>query len=178
MGKLYFVRHGETVWNVENKICGATDSPLTEYGHKQAQETGENILSQGIEADKILYSPLSRAKDTALHIARITGIDAMEEPRLFEQRFGKWEGTARNGEGFKEAKTHFADNYEGGESMLKVAHRVYSLLDEITDQDDKTYILVAHNGIARVVQSYFFDMTNEEYATFGVKNCQVLTYEF
>ena len=27
---IYFVRHGETVWNVENKICGATDSPLTE----------------------------------------------------------------------------------------------------------------------------------------------------
>ena len=31
MGHFYFVRHGQTVWNVENKICGATDSPLTEY---------------------------------------------------------------------------------------------------------------------------------------------------
>ena len=33
---IWFVRHGETVWNVENKICGATDSPLTERGHQQA----------------------------------------------------------------------------------------------------------------------------------------------
>ena len=30
MHTLYFTRHGETVWNVENKICGMTDSPLTE----------------------------------------------------------------------------------------------------------------------------------------------------
>ena len=42
---IYFVRHGETVWNVENKICGATDSPLTDLGHRQAVETAENIQS-------------------------------------------------------------------------------------------------------------------------------------
>ena len=40
MGRLYFVRHGETYWNVENKICGATDIALTERGHLQAVETG------------------------------------------------------------------------------------------------------------------------------------------
>ena len=39
MGHFYFVRHGQTVWNVENKICGCTDSPLTEYGREQARET-------------------------------------------------------------------------------------------------------------------------------------------
>ena len=66
---IYFVRHGETVWNVENKICGTTDSPLTEKGHLQAAETGEKIREKGICADMILYSPLSRAKETARHIA-------------------------------------------------------------------------------------------------------------
>jgi probable phosphoglycerate mutase len=44
--------------------------------------------------------------------------------------------------------------------------------------ETKTYILVAHNGISRVIQSYFYDMTNEEYAAFGVKNCEILKYEF
>lgn len=34
MRKLYFARHGQTVWNVENKICGATDIALTEQGHE------------------------------------------------------------------------------------------------------------------------------------------------
>ena len=38
MHSIYFARHGETVWNVENKICGMTDSPLTEKGCQQARE--------------------------------------------------------------------------------------------------------------------------------------------
>ena len=53
---IWFVRHGETVWNVENKICGATDSPLTERGHQQAIEMAEKFRGMGIKADMILYS--------------------------------------------------------------------------------------------------------------------------
>ena len=58
MKKVYFVRHGESRWNVEDKICGVTDSPLTEKGHQQAVDTGKTILRLGIEADIILHSPL------------------------------------------------------------------------------------------------------------------------
>ena len=80
MRNLYFVRHGQTIWNVENKICGATDIALTEEGHRQAEELGEEIRRQGIKADVILYSPLIRAADTARHISEITGIPARVEP--------------------------------------------------------------------------------------------------
>ena len=45
-------------------------------------------------------------------------------------------------------------------------------------RQDKTYLLVAHNGIARVVQSYFYDMTNEEYAAAGIKNCAFVEFTF
>ncbi len=179
MGHFYFVRHGQTVWNAENKICGATDSPLTEYGRAQAAETGRNILESGINVDEILYSPLSRAADTAKIISSMTGIPCRAEARLTEQNFGKWESTPRDGKDFKKAKESFACRYEGGESMLQLAQRIYNLLDEIKRESDrKTYILVAHNGIARMVQSYFQDMTNEEFASFGVKNCQVVQYDF
>lgn len=179
MGKVYFVRHGQTVWNVENKICGATDIALTELGHEQAIKTGRLILEQGIHADEILYSPLCRAKDTALHISEITGIPAREEVRLKEQNFGKYESTPRHGEEFEAAKQQFLCRYDGGESMFQMAQRIYNLLDEIKNEsEEKTYILVAHNGIARVIQSYFYEMTNEEYAKFGVDNCTILTYEF
>lgn len=179
MGHFYYVRHGQTFWNVENKICGATDIGLTEFGHAQAIETGKKILAEGIKADEILYSPLMRAADTAKHISEMTGIPARVEPRLIEQNFGKWEGTARNGDEFKKAKAQFTNSYEGGESMLKLAQRIYNLLDEIKARsDEKTYILVAHNGIARVVESYFRDMTNEEYAAWGIKNCDVIRYDF
>lgn len=179
MGCVYFVRHGQSLWNVENKICGATDIALTDKGHEQATQTGEAILAQNIKADEILYSPLMRAKDTALHISEMTGIPAKEEPRLIEQNFGKYEGTARNGQEFKLAKQQFLNRYEGGESMFQLAQRIYNLLDDIKAQsDEKTYILVAHNGIARVINSYFYEMTNEEYAEFGVDNCTVLKYDF
>ncbi len=179
MGCVYFVRHGQTVWNVENKICGATDIALTELGHQQAIETGKMLLEQGIQADEILYSPLIRAAETARHISEITGIPRRMEPRLKEQNYGKWESTARDGLAFKKAKEDFCCRYEGGESMLQLAQRIYNLLDEIKEESDrKTYILVAHNGIARVVNSYFYEMTNQEYAAFGVKNCAVVRYDF
>ena len=100
-----------------------------------------------------------------------------EEMRLKEQNFGKYESTPRNGEEFKKAKQNFINHFEGGETMLHLCQRIYNLLDEVT-ASDKTYILVAHNGISRVVQSYFYEMTNEEYAAFGVKNCAILKYEF
>ena len=116
----YFTRHGQTVWNVENKICGATDIALTDLGHQQAAELGERILKEGIKIDEILYSPLMRAADTAKHISEVTGIPAREELRLKEQNFGKYESTPRNGEEFKRAKQDFVCRYEGGESMLQL----------------------------------------------------------
>ena len=176
MHSIYFARHGETVWNVENKICGMTDSPLTEKGRQQARELGQKVKESGVHIDEILYSPLSRAADTAKAVA--TGLPARCEPRLREQCFGKYEGTPRDGAEFRISKTHFADRYDGGESMMQLAQRIYNLLDELRQDENKTYLLVAHNGIARVVESYFHDMTNEEYSAAGIKNCELVKYRF
>lgn len=179
MSHIYFTRHGQTIWNVENKICGATDIPLTETGHKQAVSLAHEIIKQGLIIDEIIYSPLIRAADTAKHISDITGIPMRMEPRLKEQNFGRFESAARNLEEFKEAKTHFIDHFGDGESMLHLAQRIYNLLDDIREEaDKKIYLLVAHNGIARVVNSYFYDMQNEEYAQFGLKNCEIKRYDF
>ena len=158
MHNIYFTRHGETVWNVENKICGMTDSPLTARGQQQARQLGALVRDSGLHIDEILY--------------------ARCEPRLREQCFGKYEGTPRDGAEFRISKTHFADRYDGGESMMQLAQRIYNLLDELKADTGKTYLLVAHNGIARVVHSYFYDMTNEEYAAAGIKNCQLVEYTF
>lgn len=113
-----------------------------------------------------------------MHIAEITGIPAKEEIRLIEQNFGKFEGTSpRKAPEFVAAKSQFAISYEGGESMMKLAQRIYNLLDEL-EYDDKIYMLVAHNGIARVVKSYFSDMTNEEYSNFGVPNSELIEFKY
>lgn len=182
MSRLYFVRHGETVWNVENKICGASESPLTQKGREQARKTGralkEKIDVGKIHIDEILTSPLSRAFDTAKEISDITKIPFRIEMRLTEQNFGKWEGTPRNGKDFAEAKKNFLDSYSGGESMMRMAQRIYNLLDDLKQKREKTFLLVAHNGISRIVESYFRDMTNEEFANFGIKNAEIREYEF
>lgn len=182
MGHFYFARHGQTVWNVENKICGATDSPLTESGHEQARKTGEMLRekmeSGEIHIDEILTSPLSRAYDTAVEISHVTGVPVRIEPRLVEQNFGRWEGTARDGLEFARAKENFVDGYGGGESMMKTAQRIYNLIDDIKREPEKTYLLVAHNGISRIIESYFRDMGNEEFAAFGIRNAEVREYQF
>lgn len=182
MGTIYFTRHGQTIWNVENKICGATDIALTEHGREQAVQLGQEIkrrMEEGdIHIDEILYSPLMRAKDTALMISEITGIKATEEMRLKEQNFGKYESTPRDGEEFKLAKQNFIDHFEGGETMLHLCQRIYNLIDDLKKEPDKTYLLVAHNGIYRVVQSYFYDMTNEEFAASKMKNCELKEYKY
>ena len=178
MAYFYYTRHGQTVWNTENKICGATDSPLTKLGHQQAVELGKQIKKEGLKIDEILYSPLSRAADTAMHISSITGVPAREETRLVEQNFGKWESTPRDGQEFRKYKENFVTDFEGGESMLRFCQRIYNLLDDIKKEPDKVYLLVAHNGISRAVESYFRNMTNEEFAAFGIHNCELRRYEF
>ena len=175
----YFTRHGQTIWNVENKICGATDIALTSLGHAQATELGKRIKEEHIHIEEILYSPLVRAADTAKHISEVTGISCREEIRLKEQNFGRYESTARDGEEFAKAKMNFVYDFDGGETMLHLCQRIYNLIDDIkNDSEDKVYLLVAHNGISRIVESYFNNMTNEEFSAFGIKNCELKKYTF
>ena len=177
MKTIYFTRHGQTVWNVENKICGITDSPLTDKGRMQAQALAKQLEADSHGITRILCSPLSRAMETADIVAARTVLPLTLEPRLREQAFGRYEGTPRNGAAFALAKLHFADRFEGGESMFQLAARIYNLLDELAESDG-TALLVAHNGIARMVHYYFNEMTNEEFALFGIGNCALIGYDF
>ena len=66
--KLYVARHGQTVWNAQNKVCGITDVELTEKGIEQAEELA-SILPEDI--DIIVTSPLRDRKNYLLN--KITG---------------------------------------------------------------------------------------------------------
>ncbi|MCI8746999.1 MAG: histidine phosphatase family protein [Lachnospiraceae bacterium] len=179
MGYLYITRHGQTVWNVEGKVCGVTDIELTELGREQAAELGRELsMSKDINIDMVIASPLKRANDTAKIISDAISVPLRTDKRIIEQNFGKYEGGGRRSDEFIEAKRHFVDSYEGGESMLRVAQRVYNFLDEIKKDKDKTYLIVAHNGIARIIHSYFFDETNGEFSKYSIKNCELVRYKW
>ena len=81
MGRLYFVRHGESEWNVLGRICGSTDIPLTDRGREMARETGRKIVEEGLKIDKIISSPLSRAYETATIIASFLGLEVKKDDR-------------------------------------------------------------------------------------------------
>lgn len=174
--KLYVARHGQTQWNLEDRVCGRTDLPLTAVGEAQAEILAEKARNLGIT--KILVSPMLRARQTAAPISRITGIPLETDNRLIEQNYGIYEGVSRFDEGFLHNKSHFAFRYPGGESMMDVAHRVYSLLEEIKEKyPQETILLVCHGGVCRNIRTYFEDMTNEEYFHYSEENAAFRVYE-
>ena len=67
------------------------------------------------------------------------------------------------------------------EGFQKKLFKPFSQEDDIkkeAESEGTVYLLVAHNGISRIIESYFHDMTNEEFAAFGIKNCELRKYEF
>ena len=80
MQTVYFTRHGETVWNVENKICGVTDIALTDRGREQARALGRRLAAGEEGITRILCSPLVRARETAELIAAETGWPCGRKP--------------------------------------------------------------------------------------------------
>ena len=180
---IYITRHGESQWNVEGKVQGVTDTPLTANGIAQALELAKKIKESGIKIDEVLHSPLSRAADTAKIVAEENGLPLTLEPRLIEQNFGEYEGHEweKHPGVFHEAKKQFACDYNGGESMLRLGQRIYNLLDELkerSEKENKTFLLVTHGGIARMIHSYFYSETNEEFSSTDTGNCEIKEYVF
>ena len=118
--KLYVTRHGETQWNVENRVCGVTDVELTEQGRRQARALAGRV--RGLAVDRIISSPMKRALETSRIVAEETGLPVDVDPRLREQNYGRFEGVDRGDEGFLSNKRCFAFRYPGGERVPGDSH--------------------------------------------------------
>ena len=174
--KLYVARHGQTEWNLLNKVCGRTDLPLTELGREQAETLA--LGTKELAIDRIISSPMLRARQTAAPTARELGIAVEVDDRLIEQDYGIYEGVSRFDEGFLGNKRQFAFRYPGGESMMDVAYRVYALLEDLKqDHKSRGILLVCHCGVCRVIRTYFEDMTNDEYFHYSEENGAVKEYD-
>lgn len=174
--KLFVARHGETEWNAQNKVCGLTDLCLTETGREQARKLAQAVRGRGIEV--ILASPLKRAQETAGIVGEALGLPVETEPLLIEQNYGIYEGVSRFNSDFLANKRCFAYRYPGGESMMQVAYRVYGLIDRVREQyRGRNVLFVCHGGVCRVINTYFKDMTNEEFFQYAQGNCEVMEYE-
>lgn len=92
---IYLLRHGQTEFNLEGRLQGQTDSPLTDFGRRQAQACGALIAAE-VKAPSVWSSPLARAAETARLVAvELPGAVLTLDPRLAEASFGIWEGLTR-----------------------------------------------------------------------------------
>jgi probable phosphoglycerate mutase len=152
---IYFVRHGETDWNVQGLIQGWTDTPLNPTGHAQARAVAQALRAvNGISAGfHFAVSPLQRARQTMVHIAEALALEQKHiavEPAVQELGFGVWEGKP-----FWELKAspvypaHPEDRYawrpERGESYEDGHLRINDWLDTL----DRPTVVVAHGAIGR-----------------------------
>jgi probable phosphoglycerate mutase len=89
----WFLRHGETDWNVARRIQGHADTPLNPNGTAQAQAAARVLSQVGIE--RIISSPLQRAATTAAIVQEYVGAPLHHDERLKERAFGAFEGQLR-----------------------------------------------------------------------------------
>ena len=163
--KLLVARHGQTVWNAQNKVCGITDVDLTEKGIEQAKELAEIVRNYNI--DIVISSPLKRAVEISKIIADKNDTPLQIEEQLIEQDYGIYEGVDRKTDNFLTNKRNFAYWYPGGESMLQVAYRIYGLIEKLKEQyNGKNILIISHGGVWRIVRAYFGYMTNDEFFNF------------
>lgn len=95
MIKLVLVRHGQSVWNLENKFTGWTDVDLSENGIKEAKEAGKILKSKNYKFDIAYTSLLKRAQDTLKYILEEldeTNIEIKESYKLNERHYGALQG--------------------------------------------------------------------------------------
>ena len=104
MGTLFIVRHGQTVWNKEDRIQGHTDIALSERGVQQARLLRERLAAARLDA--AYTSDLRRASETAEIILEGRDVPIYPTPRLREYRKGAHEGLT-----FEEIRSRFPNDF-------------------------------------------------------------------
>jgi broad specificity phosphatase PhoE len=178
MPVLYFVRHGETDFNVVHRLQGRFETSINRSGRDQARHCAGLLIDlfarEGREAADFAYacSPLKRARETMEILRTTLGLDpagyAVDE-RLAEISYGEWEGStlpeisARDPQLLaRREQDKWGFRPPGGESYRDVAERVASWYAAVS----RDTVIAAHGGIARALMANFGVLPEEE-ATFA-----------
>ena len=137
--KLVLIRHGQSVWNLENRFTGWTDVPLSENGEREAKEAGRLLKNAGYDFDICYTSYLKRAIRTLnLVLAELDRewLPVVKTWKLNERHYGALQGLN---------KADTAAKY--GDEQVKIWRRSYDVcppeLDEDDERNPKNYIQYA-----------------------------------
>ncbi len=181
---IYFVRHGETDWNVEGRLQGQTEQPLNARGIYQASQAGKTLakLIAG-SAIPFVSSPMLRARKTMEGMRAALRLETQAyavEPRLIELSFGIWEGliwpdvVARDPKRATEReknKWHFTP--PGGESYAALTERILPWAEGLTEP----VVAVSHGGVARALMHGLCGVDPARAAVAEIQQGKVLLFE-
>ncbi len=181
MADLFLVRHGETVWHLENRYAGSTDIDLSHQGRTQAQALARWARSANLDA--MWCSELRRSLDTAAPCAKASGLELKIDARLNEVGFGVGEGLTLDEleERFPQKAAAFqadpvAHPLPGGEDLRAAAQRAVAVLGEIVHEFPRGRILVvSHNSLIRLALCQILNLPLTEYRNRfeSVRNCHL-----
>jgi probable phosphoglycerate mutase len=152
--ELYLVRHGETEWSRARRHTSRTDVPLSPAGEAEARSLGVHLA--GLEVDRVLASPMSRATITA----RLAGFgDKLETtPALLEFDYGDYEGlTTAQIRARRPGWDLFRDGCPGGETVAAVAERARPLVAELTAGDGRVLVF-GHGHHLRIMAACYLGL--------------------
>lgn len=180
---LYFVRHGETDWNLAQRYQGWRDIPLNATGRAQAARNGRALADTlGKDANGYDYraSPLLRARATMEIVRRELGLEPtgyQADERLLELHYGHWEGLlwselpAIDPDGFAARKLDaWGWQPRGGESYRMLSERVARWVSDI----ERSTVVAAHGGVSRVLRGLVLGLPGAEVPTLPVPQDKVL----
>ena len=161
---IYLTRHGQTLWNIEKRLQGRGNSPLTGEGIERAKELRDRI--KDIHIDVIYSSPIERALTTANIIKGDKSIEVITDDGLMEMCFGDYEGKITD-EVMKEnpnwdisliMKGNTELTAPNGENLAEVRDRVARSMNKIIEENRrKTILIVAHGITLKAIMYYFKD---------------------
>ena len=161
----YYVRHGETRFNMWNRMQGADDSPLTANGIHQAEEARDAL--RGVEFNAVYSSPAGRARKTAEIIAAPHMIRPVLEKGLKEVDFGDFEGVVMDSWRDEIMHRHLNEQWDdvGGENLKQVQARIKKTLHKIVRKakDGDIILLVSHGTYYLNILKYLFDIDRTDY---------------
>lgn len=191
---LYIIRHGQTDMNVLHRMQGRTDTRLNEKGRQQAREAAKFLKKEGIVPDRVIVSPLDRARETA-EIVSGRPRDLQEpDDRIIEMCFGEAEGKPNEelAQGFYESFFRTVVDYEppdGAESYEDLFDRIADFVEDLrkryilrageTDVKERhgdhgpTIFVVSHGAALHALLAYVGHVERKDFWKIDVNNCAV-----
>lgn len=182
--KVFLVRHGETIWNVDRRFQGQTDVPLNEKGRRQAEALGRKLSGEKFAA--IYASDLRRAYETAALVARGHNLPVQKCPDLREINFGCWEGLTMSDieSKYKIIFQQWLVNplttrIPQGENLAEVAVRsVRAVRAIINSHPDSQVLLISHGGAIRTIVSSALGIDLNQYWRLKLDNASLTVIDY